>query len=103
MSENKNDSDTIEEIESIVEEKLDDVNGTGFVAKVIVFNDEVHTFQEVIDQLMKATNCSPQKAKEMTMMIHKAGQAEVYKGKMLDCIRVSDIIQEIDLKTQIIY
>jgi ATP-dependent Clp protease adaptor protein ClpS len=27
-------------------------------AKVILFNDEVHTFDEVISQLIKATRCS---------------------------------------------
>ena len=31
-------------------------------AKVILFNDEVHTFDEVIGQLVKATRCTSDRA-----------------------------------------
>ena len=101
MSENQIETGIIEDIE--VESKIDDGSNTGNCAKVIVYNDELHTFQQVINQLIKATGCSSEQAVEMTMMIHHGGQAEVYKGDMLECIKVSDVIQEIDLKTQVIY
>ncbi len=40
------------------QEQLEEEVITGEPAKVILFNDEVHTFDEVIGQLIRATGCS---------------------------------------------
>ena len=91
------------EVITLDDVQIDNTDITNLAAKVIVFNDESHSFQQVINQLIKAIGCSYEVALEKTMMIHTSGQATVFTGKMIDCIRVSGIIQEIDLKTQIIY
>lgn len=70
-------------------------------AKVILFNDNVHTFEEVIAQIMKATACSQAKAEALTMEVHTRGKACVYTGDMNDCLRVSHVLEEIALHTQI--
>jgi ATP-dependent Clp protease adapter protein ClpS len=70
-------------------------------AKVILFNDNVHTFEEVIAQIMKATSCSQAKAEGLTMEVHTRGKACVYTGDMNDCLRVSHVLEEIALHTQI--
>ncbi|PSQ69055.1 MAG: hypothetical protein BRD31_06465 [Bacteroidetes bacterium QH_2_64_26] len=44
------------EVEEVEEEDTGD--GTDDPWFVILFNDEVHTFEEVIEQLVKATGCS---------------------------------------------
>ena len=70
-------------------------------AKVILFNDEIHTFEEVIAQLMKAIKCTLAKAEALTWEVHHNGKAVVYSGEMFRCMEVSHILEEIGLMTQI--
>jgi len=72
-----------------------------FSAKVILFNDNEHDFDEVIDQLMIAINCSEEKAYLLTMQVHKSGHAVVYSSDYNQCLNVSSILEEIQLKTKI--
>jgi ATP-dependent Clp protease adaptor protein ClpS len=69
--------------------------------KVVLFNDDYHTFEEVINQIIKATGCSRAKAEACTWEVHNKGKAIVYDGEMMDCLRVSSILEEIHLKTEI--
>lgn len=70
-------------------------------ARVILFNDEEHTFDEVIIQIMKATGCTLQRAELLTLEVHQTGKAMVFEGDLGGCLRVSGILEEIGLMTQI--
>lgn len=70
-------------------------------AKVILFNDEIHTFDEVIDQIIKAVGCSKDRAEAITYEVHTKGKSVVYEGDMPECLRVSSVLEEIALHTQI--
>lgn len=70
-------------------------------AKVILFNDDVHTFEDVIGQLIKAIRCSTEKAEALAWEVHTTGRAVVYTGELPRCIEVSSILEEIGLMTQI--
>lgn len=70
-------------------------------ARVILFNDELHTFDEVIGQIIKATGCDVKKAETLTWEVHTSGKANVYEGEMVRCMQVSGVLEEIDLMTQI--
>lgn len=70
-------------------------------SKVILFNDEVHTFDEVIGQIIKAIRCSREKAEALTWEVHNTGRSMVYAGEMLRCVEVSAVLEEIQLMTQI--
>jgi|694.fasta_scaffold82938_4 ATP-dependent Clp protease adapter protein ClpS len=74
---------------------------TTLAARVILFNDEDHTFDEVIRQIVKATRCSAPQAESLTLEVHFCGKARVYEGSMNDCLRVSAVLEEIALHTQI--
>jgi ATP-dependent Clp protease adaptor protein ClpS len=69
--------------------------------KVILFNDNVHSFDEVITQLIKAIRCAPERAEAFAWEVHTRGKACVYSGDMNECLRVSSILEEIALHTQI--
>ena len=69
--------------------------------RVILFNDEVHSFDEVIFQIIKATGCSKSRAVELSNEVHAKGKANVYEGGFIDCLRVSSVLQEIALITEI--
>jgi ATP-dependent Clp protease adaptor protein ClpS len=70
-------------------------------AKVILFNDEIHTFEEVIGQLIKALTCDTAKAEALTWEVHNSGKAVVFEGPMDRCVKVSGVLEEIGLHTQI--
>ncbi len=70
-------------------------------ATVILFNDEIHTFDEVIEQLIKALRCNTTKAEALTWEVHNSGKAAVYKGEMSACLKVNSVLEEIALHTQI--
>ena len=70
-------------------------------AKVILFNDEIHSFDEVIGQIIKATGCDTTKAEALTWEVHTNGKAMVFEGQMDNCLKVSHILEEIALNTQI--
>jgi ATP-dependent Clp protease adapter protein ClpS len=70
--------------------------------RVILFNDAWHSFDEVIDQIVKAIQCSFDKAREFAFEAHVKGKAEVYKGDLNKCLKVSAILEEIALNTQIV-
>lgn len=82
------------------DEVEDDVT-TQEPAKVILFNDDVHTFDEVIIQIMKAIRCTQSKAEALAMEAHTSGRAVVFSGELLRCMEVSHILEEIKLMTQI--
>lgn len=70
-------------------------------ARVVLFNDQVHTFEEVIGQLIKALRCDSSEAEGLTWEVHNSGKASVFEGPMDDCVKVSGVLEEIALHTQI--
>ena len=74
----------------------------GLPSKVILYNDDWHTFDEVIVQLIKAVNCSFEEATQKTIEVHEKGKAVVFEGAMKDCLKVSSVLEEIALHTQIV-
>jgi ATP-dependent Clp protease adaptor protein ClpS len=81
--------------------ELDEEVVTKLSSRVILFNDEWHSFDEVIEQIIKATGCNYDKAEDLTWEVHNAGKAMVYEGDMGECLRVSNVLEEIMLRTQI--
>jgi ATP-dependent Clp protease adaptor protein ClpS len=70
--------------------------------KVILYNDDWHSFEEVITQLIKAINCPFEVARDLTFEVHVKGKALVFSGDMKDCLRVSSVLEEIALNTEIV-
>ncbi|MBK7497781.1 MAG: ATP-dependent Clp protease adaptor ClpS [Ignavibacteriales bacterium] len=80
-------------------EEITDVN---LSSRVVLFNDDWHTFEEVIAQLIIATKCSFEKARGFAFEVHVKGKAIVFSGSMSECLRVSSVLEEIALYTQIL-
>lgn len=70
-------------------------------ARVILFNDEYHTFDEVINQLIKAIKCSHEQGQRFAFIVHTEGKCEVYHGPAEECLHVSAVLEEIELKTTV--
>ena len=50
------------------------------VYNLVVFNDEVNTFEFVIDTLMEVCEHSPEQAEQCTLLIHYKGKCTVKNG-----------------------
>lgn len=85
----------VPELEEAVEEAVD----TPW--RVILFDDDIHTFEEVILQLIKATGCSQSQAERHAWTVHTKGKDCVYQGDFFDCFRVQGVLREIGLVTEI--
>jgi len=86
----------------IIEHEIEEETSVGIPFKVILYNDDWHTFDEVINQIIKATNCSFEKARDLTFEVHVKGKAIVFYGPLPECLKVSSVLEEIELHTQII-
>ena len=89
------DPDVLTQEEVAVEERVD----TPW--RVIVYNDEIHTFEEVILQVVKATGCTTQQAERHAWTIHTEGKDCVFQGEFFECFRVQGVLREIQLVTEI--
>jgi ATP-dependent Clp protease adaptor protein ClpS len=58
---------------------LEDVVETE-VYNLVVFNDEVNTFEYVIDTLIEVCEHSPEQAEQCTLLIHYKGKCTVKNG-----------------------
>lgn len=90
------------QVEGIVETVEEEKVSIGFPFKVIVYNDDEHTFDEVIVQLIKAIKCSFTEARSFAFEIHVKGKAIVFAGDLPACLKITSILEEIELHTQIL-
>jgi ATP-dependent Clp protease adaptor protein ClpS len=65
----------IQESEILLEESLDQEE-----LDLVVFNDDVNTFEHVINILMKVCKHSHEQAEQCTLVIHYKGKCAVKKG-----------------------
>ncbi len=92
----------LEKPEGILDTNLDEETAIDTAYRVVLYNDDIHTFDEVIIQLIKAIDCSFEKARAFAFEVHVKGKALVFSGSMQSCLKVSSILEEIALHTQIL-
>lgn len=68
---------------------------------VILYNDDHHSFEEVILQVQKAIGSSLERAYEITMEAHAKGRAVCYTGPLERCEHVAEVLRQIALKVEI--
>lgn len=93
---------SLEKPNGIIEPETTDETTVGLPYKVILFNDDVHSFEEVINQLIIAIKCSFEIARSLTFEVHVKGKAVVFTGDLTECLKVSSVLEEITLHTQIV-
>ena len=68
---------------------------------VIVFNNEVNTYDEVILILQKATGCTLEEAEMETWEIDHTGRSVVHHGDRSECERAAAIIATIGIQVAV--
>jgi len=78
-----------------------DLTGSDSPWAVILFNDDVHTFDDVAFQLVKAIACPLEAGYAFAEEVHTTGSAKVYEGDLESCERVATVLEEIRLKVKL--
>jgi ATP-dependent Clp protease adaptor protein ClpS len=73
----------------------------GLAARVILYNDHYHSFDEVGVQIAKAIGCSVDDGEAIAWRVHTIGHAVVFDGDFIGCLHVSSVLEEIALNTQV--
>jgi ATP-dependent Clp protease adaptor protein ClpS len=84
-------------------ETTDPVDSThvGYGWRVVLFNCECHTFDEVERQLIKAVRCSLAAARAFSAEVHNKGSSVVYEGVRERCEAVAAVLEEIQLRVKV--
>ena len=69
--------------------------------RVILYNDDWHPMDQVVEQVMKACECGKIKAIKITLDAHRKGRAVCYKGGKGKCHNVAKILREIRLQCEV--
>ncbi|MBV9079655.1 MAG: ATP-dependent Clp protease adaptor ClpS [Elusimicrobia bacterium] len=82
-------------------EKKPTSGGRGGGCRTVLFNDDVHTFDEVAVQLVRAIRCTFSRGMALANAVHHLGSAIVYEGHLERCEAVAAVLEEIRLRTKV--
>jgi ATP-dependent Clp protease adaptor protein ClpS len=82
----------INNTDTLVEEKTLTLEEVMAVNSLIVHNDEVNTFDDVIEALMDICKHTAEQAEQCTYLIHHKGKAQVRHGALEDLRPLKDAI-----------
>lgn len=86
-----------EEVEVLIEEMLDQE-----ASDLVVYNDEVNTFDHVINVLMKVCEHSREQAEQCTLIIHYKGKCAVKKGTFEELKPMCEAILDAGIQANIV-
>lgn len=83
------------EIDKLVKKSLENQKN------IVLYNDEVNSFDHVIDCLIKYCKHTPIQATQCSMIVHNNGKCEVKKGSFDDLLPVYSALLDNQLKVEI--
>lgn len=84
------------------EQKNYDSSGNSYPGwVVVVYNDETHSYEQVIEVLIRATGCQYDEAYAETWEVDHKGRAIVHLANKQECERAASIIRSIGLKVEV--
>ena len=64
-----------------IQEKIDILEQEVSLHEIVLFNDEVNTFEYVINSLIDVCDHSPEQAEQCTYLVHYKGKCSVKSGE----------------------
>lgn len=68
---------------------------------LIVYNDDINTFDHVINTLVKVCKHTPEQAEQCTVLVHYKGKCAVKKGSFVDLIPYRQAIVDAGINAEI--
>ena len=87
----------VEEVEVLLEELIDQE-----ALDLVVFNDDVNTFEHVIQVLMKVCEHTHEQAEQCTLIIHYKGKCSVKKGSREELKPMCEAILDAGIQAAIV-
>ncbi len=87
-----------ERLRPVWDEELDNDVDDPYV--VILYNDDVHDLEEVVEQTQRATSYELERCIRIVLEAHTQGRAIAYTGSEADCDRVARILRQIRLQVE---
>lgn len=84
---------TLEEVK--IEELLGNQNA------IVLFNDDVNTFDHVIETLVKVCQHEPLQAEQCALLVHYKGKCDVKSGKIYDLVPMCSALLDAGLSAEI--
>ncbi len=69
--------------------------------KVVIYNNDYNTFDEVMNILMKATSCDLQEAYIEAWETHQYGKAAVHYSSKDQCEEAANVIRQIGIRAEV--
>lgn len=86
--------------EQILEEvKIEELLGNQNT--IVIFNDDVNTFDHVIDTLVKVCNHEPLQAEQCALLVHYKGKCDVKSGDINDLVPMCSALLDAGLSAEI--
>ncbi len=74
---------------------------TALQNEILVFNDDVNTFDHVIETLIRVCDHQPEQAEQCALIIHYKGKCTVKTGELKDLIPQCSLLLEAGLSAEI--
>jgi ATP-dependent Clp protease adaptor protein ClpS len=81
--------------------EIDTPENSGSDYRVILYNDEWHGLEEVVEQVIKATGCTPERAVEITLEAHNRGRAVCFRNSRERCHQAAGVLRQIRLQCEV--
>lgn len=91
-----------EEVLPSVETDVLEVIETTELMELVVFNDDINTFEHVIKTLMRVCKHTPEQAEQCTWLIHYKGKCSVKSGTFQFLKPFRDAICEVGIDAKIL-
>jgi ATP-dependent Clp protease adaptor protein ClpS len=88
--------------ETIVQTDLLELEAITDVFDLVVFNDDVNTFEHVIRTLIKVCQHTPEQAEQCTLLIHYKGKCTVKNGSFDELRPLREAICEAGIDAKIL-
>ena len=79
-----------------------EITETTDVRDLVLFNDDVNTFEHVIDTLVRVCRHTPEQAEQCAMIVHYKGKCTVKNGTLEELRPMRDAICEAGIDARIL-
>lgn len=84
-----------------VEEKINVEESVNNLHEIILFNDDVNTFDHVIDTLIRVCEHEALQAEQCALLVHYKGQCSVKSGTMKELVPICSALLDAGLSAEI--
>lgn len=86
--------------EKVLEEILIDESVSG-MSRIVLFNDDVNTFDHVIETLIRVCEHEPLQAEQCAVLVHYKGKCEVKTGELSELVPKCSALLDAGLSAEI--